>query len=425
MMARRIFFAMLLWNCALQGARGDVIQLKNGGEIRGTLDRVTSAPKSPQVTIHSVAGATITVAREEIDAIQLRSPPVEEYVSRSRLIPHTVEAHQTLADWCVSRQLKAQRAEQLELLLELEPENELAHRSLGHVKQDGQWMTRDEQMTRQGYVLHEGKYITRVERDLLEKTSADREAEQKWFPKVKQWVGWLGDRDSRRVQEGLQLLRSIRDPDATAALANYMSEHQNPDYRLLFVQVAANLPGPKPARPLSRNLLHDPHSGVFQAALSAIRKEQQLEIVKYCLPGLRDASNDVVRRAAIVLGRFGDQRVVPELIDALVTTHRYKTQVPDTRGDVTFGTAANGSTTMLPSGGAMTPGNVEMLSRLGQLPFGYTVNDTQPRRMRTVTVKTNVRNSEVLDALKGLTQQDFGYDQRDWQRWWTIHQSEG
>lgn len=424
MAGSRILWTGLFLLSATLYVRGDVIQLKNGGEIRGALDRATSAPQSPEVTITAFSGAVITVARDEIEAVQLRSPSLEEYITRSREIPHTIEAHQQLADWCVSRQLKAQRMEQLELLLELDPENEITHRSLGHTKHEGEWTTREEFMTRRGYVLHAGKWVTRVERDLLEKTSADREAEQKWYPRVKQWVGWLGDRDVRRVQEALKELRALSDPDAAAALANFMSEHQNPDYRLLFVEVAGRLPGLKPIKPLTRNMLYDGHPAVFQAALAVIDEDQRVEVVRYCLPGLKDKSNDVVRRAAIVLGKFGDDRLIPELIDALVTTHRYKTQVPDTSQDVSFGTTSNGSATLLPPGG-VSPSQIDMLSRMGQLPFGYTMNDTSPRRMRTVVVKTNMRNTEVLEALKALTKQDFGYDQRDWQRWWAIHRSEG
>jgi hypothetical protein len=129
----------------------------------------------------------------------------------------------------------------------------------------------------------------------------------------------------------------------------------------------------------------------------------------------------VVQRAAIVMGKFGDERVIPDLIDALITTHRYKIQVPDTSNNIGFGVASNGVPTMLPSGNtAMIPSDIEMLNRLGQLPYGYTVNDPGPTRMRTVTVKSDIRNTQVLVALKQITQQDYGYDQRDWQRWWTL-----
>ena len=410
--------------CLAPWAQADLVRLKNGGEVRGALVKGSDKTRDPELTIVSFTGATITVSRSEVDSVQMRSPVVEEYVTRSREIPHTIEAHQQLADWCSSRQLKSQRVEQLELLLELDPENEVIHRTLGHIHHNGEWMSRDEAMAKQGYILHKGKYITHLELELLEQSGAERAAEQVWYPKVKQWTGWLGGRDPRRIAEGLQNLRAIDDPDAVAALWNYLGQQPNPEYRQLFVQVAGQLKGPKPVRRLSQGLLAEGNELIFRMALDTIDADQQVEVVKYCLPGLRDKSNDVVQRAAIVVGQFGDERVIPDLIDALITTHRYKIQVPDTSNDVGFGVASNGVPTMLPSGNtAMIPSDIEMLNRLGQLPFGYTVNDTTPKRMRTVTVKTDMRNTQVLAALKQLTQQDYGYDQRDWQRWWALHKA--
>ena len=213
--------------CLAPWAQADLVRLKNGGEVRGALVKGSDKTRDPELTIVSFTGATITVSRSEVDSVQMRSPVVEEYVTRSREIPHTIEAHQQLADWCSSRQLKSQRVEQLELLLELDPENEVIHRTLGHIRHNGEWMSREEAMAKQGYVLHKGKYITHLELELLEQTGAERAAEQVWYPKVKQWTGWLGGRDPRRIAEGLQNLRAIDDPDAVAALWNYLGQQPN------------------------------------------------------------------------------------------------------------------------------------------------------------------------------------------------------
>lgn len=414
---------------ALSGTQGrachaDFIQLKTGGELRGSLVKGTSTSE-PELTIVSISGATITVPRTEVEIVQSRSPLVEEYITRSREIPHTVAAHQELADWCVSRQLKAQRVEQLELLLELEPDNEIVHRSLGHIRHEGQWMSRDDAMAKQGYVKHNGKYITQLEFELLEKSSAERAAEQEWYPKVKQWTTWLVGRDARRASEAVTALRDLREPNAVAALWNYLGEHKNIECRKLFVEVASQIPGPLPARKLSRFLLNESDEATFRLALSAINPEQKDEVLKNCLPGLKDKSNDVVQRAALVLEKFGDERVIPELIDALITTHRVKALIPAQTISVGFGISPSGTPSMLPAGTTgLVPSEIEMLNRAGQLPYGYTINDTGPKPpMKSVTVKAIVRNTRVLEALKAITGEDFGYDQRDWQKWWTLKQA--
>lgn len=409
----------------LQGeAPADLVRLKNGGELRGSLVRHGPAVPTAEVTIVSPSGATVTVPRSEIESILVRSPLMEEYITRSRDIPHTAEAHQQLADWCASKQLRAQREEQLELLLELQPDNEQIHRLLGHIQYEGVWMSRDDAMTKQGFVKHKGKWITLLEMELLGKTEAERTAEQVWYPKVKQWVTWVSGRDARRVQEGLTQLRAIRDPDAVSALWNYLGQSPNADYRRLFVEVAGEVKGLKPVRRLSQSLLSENNKAVFELALGKIDEDQRIEVVKYCLPGLKDASNDVVQRAAIVVGQFGDERVIPDLIDALITSHRYKVQVPDTSNQYSAGISANGTPSMLAPGTVSNvPGDMELLYRLSQSPYGYSVENPQPQRMRTVTVKADLRNSEVLRALKQLTQKDFGYDQHEWQRWWAVQKA--
>jgi len=422
---RYLFFVGMVLGLLLQGeAPADVLRLKNGGELRGSLARRGSTSPEADVTIISPFGATVTVPRAEIESIQVRSPLMEEYITRSREIPHTAEAHQQLADWCASKQMRAQREEQLELLLELQPDNEQIHRLLGHVQYEGEWMSRDDAMTKQGFVKHKGKWITLLEMELLGKTEAERAAEQVWYPKVKQWVTWAGGRDPRRVQEGLTQLRTIRDPDAVSALWNYLGQSPNADYRRLFVEVAGEVKGLKPVRRLSQSLLQENNKAVFELALGTIDEDQKTEVVKYCLPGLKDASNDVVQRAAIVVGKFGDERVIPDLIDALITSHRYRVQVPDSANQYSVGISANGTPSMLAPGTiSNVPGDMELLYRLSQSPYGYRIENPQPQRMRTVTVKAELRNSEVLYALKQLTQKDFGYDQHEWQRWWAVQKA--
>ena len=422
---RFLFLVGMALGLLLQGeAPADLVRLKNGGELRGSLAKQSPAAPEADVTIVSLSGATVTVPRAEIESIQVRSPLMEEYITRSREIPHTAEAHQQLADWCASKQMRAQREEQLELLLELQPDNEQIHRVLGHVQYEGQWMSRDDAMTKQGFVKHKGKWITLLEMELLGKTEAERAAEQVWYPKVKQWVTWISGRDARRVHEGVTQLRAIRDPDAVSALWNYLGQNPNADYRRLFVEVAGEAKGLKPVRRLSQCLLNESNQAIFELALGTIDEDQKVEVIKYCLPGLKDASNDIVQRAAIVVGKFGDERVIPDLIDALITSHRYKVQVPDTSNQYSFGVSANGTPSMLAPGTiSNVPNDIEMLYRLGQLPYGYDIKSSVPQRMRTVTVKADLRNSEVLSALKQITQKDFGYDQHEWQRWWAVQKA--
>ncbi|MFG0333410.1 MAG: hypothetical protein ACF8TS_08625, partial [Maioricimonas sp. JB049] len=134
--------------------------------------------------------------------------------------------------------------------------------------------------------------------------------------------------------------------------------------------------------------------------------------------------NDVVCRAADALGLLGDRRVVPNLIDALVTEHKYKVRVPVKSG-VSFGTTPSGDVGMIAPGSTYgtLPPNVEGLLRTGQLPYGVQVQSPmKPQRYRTITVRKEHRNRQVLAALQKITERDFGYSRRDWQVWWAAEE---
>jgi len=131
---------------------------------------------------------------------------------------------------------------------------------------------------------------------------------------------------------------------------------------------------------------------------------------------LQNASNDIVRRAAAALEVVGNQKSIPALIEALVTKHRYKVRVADTSSTYAFSTdgsyIGSGTPTYLPP-------DIEVMLRTGQLPYGVSVYVPEhPIPTRVVTVSREQQNSEVLAALRKITEQDFGYDVRSWRLWW-------
>ena len=402
----------------------DVIRLEHGGEIRGEVTNDTMGDEAP-LMIHTLAGAKIEVARKGIEFVKRRSRVIEEYVTESRRVPHTIEGHWGLAEWCRTRNLDAQRAEQLELLLEIDPNHADARRLLGHVQHNGRWMPRDEMMTARGYIKHKRRWITRQEHDLTAKNDSEREAEIAWYPKIRLWFGWVRGSDARRRRDGVEKFATITDEDAVSALVQFMSDYEVADTRLLFVKTLGKIPGRKAVKPLLDRYLFDRSESVRNAAWEALRPEQYLTALPALITALQHQSNDVVRRSARGLEQIGDERAIPHLIASLVTTHKFRIQVP-TGNAMTFGRTADGRTGMVnsQSPSAFLPPEIEAMARAGQLPYGVTVTPYLPttRLTKTVMVKTDVKNQEVLAALKTLTGQNLGYNERDWQLWWSIQQ---
>lgn len=402
-------------------ARADAITLKRGGEVRG---EILAAGATNSVSVRTQTGLVITVPLEDVAKVQRRSMIREEYVTRSRQMPDTAEAHWELAEWCRTQSLTTQQTEQLELLVGLDPDHAEARRILGHVQQNGEWLTREEWMTRRGYVRHKGKWITQEEFDLVAENTAQKKAEKAWIPRVRLWLNWVMDGDPQKSQEGYAELAKIRDPDAVGALKQLMSNHPDVRVRDLLVRTLARMDGPAAAALLMQHYLMDADAGIRQQAKDVLDPARRGFAEEALVKALRSPNNSVVARAANLLGEIGTERCIPGLIDALVTSHQYNVQVPVTDGmSVTQG--PNGQMSFgAPGGGSVgLPPQIEMMARTGQLPYGVGVNDTTPRTMKTVTVTANVQNSAVLTALQQLTGKNLGYNERDWHLWWAVQRS--
>lgn len=403
----------------------DVVRLKSGGQIRGEVDAASLEHDATVVTVTTVSGTTITVAREEVEDISQRSLVVEDYETLARRVPDTVDAHWALAEWCRKRRLMEQRREQLELLVELDPDHEEARRILGHVRHNGRWMTRDDWMRERGFVRHNGRWVTQQELDLLQKSDAERAAETAWYPRIRLWFTWASGRNAQRQHEGMTSLREITDADAVPALVNFLGDNENESVRLLCVQVLGRMSGPKPVAALVNHALHDEDEQVRMQARRGVSSDQYETALNYYVPALKNDSNPVVRRAAQAIGEIGDINTVPYLIEALITEHKWKVQVPANNA-VTFGSTSTGQLGMNNPNAlsGYLPPDVALLANTGQLPYGaIVVAPMSPQPTNTVTIKGDVRNDEVLEALQTITGQDFGFSKTRWHEWWATRLS--
>lgn len=414
--------------------RADLVKLKSGGELRGVfLDKVVAGrgAKVP-IRVETLTGAVVTVSPQDVAFLAKRNRELEEYEWRTRLAPQTAAAHWELQEWCKQHGLKKERDEELQLIVSLEPDHEGAHRMLGHIKQGGKWLTRDEAMATKGYVRYKGKYLFPQEVALLEASAVHKDAETAWYKKLHIWQAWVHDNNQGHQIQARRELEAISDPDAVGPLVRLFRNDPADDVRLILVRVLARIQGPPAVHALVLQSLFDSAPAVRSAAMEGITGESRAIASPIYCKALHDELNVVVLRSAVALGHFDDPEVVPSLIEALVTTHTYR-QVIQESGYIAQGALPQLSggqiTTVTPRSIPLTlpgvPLPLSLAAPSGPFSEGNQTTTTAPlptpvTRERTVMVTRNEQNLEVLAALRKLTGEDFGFDERTWRLWWTT-----
>jgi len=411
------------WALVAAGPRlacADLVRLANGGQLRGEFNADADLDDAPEVELRTLTGAVVIVERRHIASLEKRRLVLEEYESRAKSAPVTVDDQWELAQWCRENHLAAQRRTHLQNVVRLDPDHKLAHRLLGHVLRDRQWISKDDLLVSQGYVKYEGEFVTPQERDLLQQRDNQEGAEKNWHKQVRLWFLWSTGRNPERRGEGLAQLQAIVDPDAIPGLAHFLGNHRDVKYRVMFVKILGQIPGERPVAALVLKSLLDADRTVRGDAFDAILPERYPFAVPFYVSGLGNDANDIVCRAASALGRIGDEHVVPQLIEALVTTHSYKVRVPTNEGTYSFNSDASTSS----PNDLLLPAEIEKMLRTGQLANGVIVVQPQKQvRTKVITVKHNHQNAEVLSALTKLTGQTFGFDENVWRLWWSSQKN--
>ncbi len=411
------------------GAHADLVKLLNGGEVRGRIVSGTSISHgtSDSITLETISGVTVSVARTDAKFLTMRPLNVEEYETRARRIEDTLDSHWELAEWCRQQGLSKQREHHLLRVVEHDSHHEKAQTALGRVWHEGAWIDRDEMMASRGYVKYKGRYVTVQELDLIQKTADELAVEREWFQKLKSWHAWLNGRNEDRYRQAIVGLQNIDDPHAAPAIIRYLCEDKQRELRVLGVTTLSKLTGSKGAAGLVKLSLFDVDSEVRYAALSGIA-EADFEFAQNAyIRELRNSMNAVVCRAASGLAVVGDERAIGPLIDALVTAHRYQVQ-SNAPAVQSYSGSTDGSVGGQMTSGALPP-EVEIAIRTGQLPQGAIIappiGGTPAVPRKTVVVTVNQPNQEVLSTLQKLTGQNFGFDERTWRLWWAADKNGG
>jgi hypothetical protein len=164
----------------------------------------------------------------------------------------------------------------------------------------------------------------------------------------------------------------------------------------LFVTALGKIDVPEAARAMAVASVYDSIEEVRQSCLDQLQAKRRPEVISYYVSKLtsKKNTNDIINLAATGLGRMKDPSAVPPLIDALVTTHKFKVAKPG--GDGAMSPSFSSGPGGRPGGAGMSAG--------GGPKFVY----------------QTFQNQAVLDALVAITGRNFSFEKQQWKYWYAA-----
>lgn len=370
----------------------DTLVLKNGQHLQGQL-RAPLSDGELVLRFRTSDGIELEIAQSEVEDIQrseIRANS-EDYAKLKAETPDTVDGNLKIAHWCAEQQMLSQKKFHYERVLELDPENETARRALGFKKMiDGQWRTSEEEMNDQGKVKYKGRWVSRQEKELLEKKTQEKIQEKKIASDIKKWVKAVG---SSREENALAELENLRDPLAVAGLTDAYESEKRPAVKKILIKSLGHVGTEQALNALLQIAVDEKIEELRLTALDNLLPHKGAGVTEYFIMRLspKTSTHDQINYAAHALGELEDQSAVPALIQALETTHKFQVTTGNQGGQTSagMGRSSNGG------GGA-------------GLSMGSSVK----------TVRQKMTNPDVLEALKKLTGMNFQYDQHLWIQWY-------
>ena len=373
--------------------------LKSGGRISG---EITHTPDRTRrvFEVKTSSGAVVSVAEEKVREVldpKNALPQYEEWLTK---MPATAAGNWKMADLCKQNELSEERLHHLRKVIELDPEHAEARFLLGYKKlANGVWENPDEQWTSMGY--------RKVGNRFLSEQQIALEAQQKQFEeqrdRLRKEINSLNvkAKGNKNHEQAIADLRALEDPIALDVIvANFLTTRPgniqsnnvpSPELKKIYIEVVAKKLTPYSVQALVNLVLNDPSGDVRDFALGQLVEKKHPLTGSVFLNRIHDGNKgnnpEIVNNSARALGRLGAQEAVLPLIAAL---------------NMKVITESGGG-----SGG------------IGASPtFGSDGSAGLSAGGKKAKVEYNVQNAGVLDALRQLTKQDYGYNTVAWKNWY-------
>ncbi|QDT70492.1 hypothetical protein MalM25_34400 [Planctomycetes bacterium MalM25] len=360
----------------------DTLDLRDGGVLRG-VSQAEQQPDRLKLTLQSSHGR-IVLDRKVVDRVRRESPAEVEYRRRAPTVSDTETAQFALAAWCRDNGVSEGMRRHLKRVLELAPDHAEARALLGYQQVDGRWMTRDEVLASRGLVRWGGGYRTKQEAALLERAAKIEEEQVLWRKKLAGWRSDLESRNAEVARAASDALDSLRDPASAPELLKLFGKEKNPVVRRKLTDVLGRLNTSTALVALADVALADPDPELRAMAREYLAKDNRPGLTAPFVGALRSKDNAIINNAGDALAALGSFASIDPLIEALVTTHRWR-----------VGNDSGGDTYSMNTGTGT---------------FGFGGGGPQD-------IQKDFQNPRVLAALVYLTGENYLYNKDQWRAW--------
>jgi hypothetical protein len=163
---KKIILSAIIAALGISVAAADEIQLTNGRKLTGKVVK-----KDPAKVTIEVGAGTITLDAKEVSSVNPGRTAIDEYQEKWGAIKDSTKASDflNLARWANENKMTRYLPGLYLRVITIDPDNAEAHTGLRHEKVAGKWVTFEEAQIARGLVLHEDRWVTKAEVQLIEK----------------------------------------------------------------------------------------------------------------------------------------------------------------------------------------------------------------------------------------------------------------
>jgi len=349
------------------------------------------------------------------DAVQLE----REYAQRLMATPNTAAAQVDLARWCLANDMADRARRHFAGAILLDADNRDARAALGFVKRNGTWV-------QASAPLAEPPGPTTVElptvlsADAIERAKALR---QQVLDISRQL---LIPTDPDKWAEGRARLLAIRDPLAADPIAKIIGTG-TVEYKCLATEALGQIPGDAAMQPIVHMILSDDTPALQEAAIRALKLRNDPRATRTLTLVVARSQKPTLQRAARALGELDAWEAVPTLINNTKAIEARTFTIREIVPEQPHSFIGNMTSYVAGVEPVVAPGVVALKPIIGTIGSGNGLGSSGGGPTE-VTVEKQipvwVPQPVVLEALRKITGQDFGYDVTAWRNWFAKAEME-